>query len=527
MRAAKSADLILFLITDDAPQDSEAEKLAELKRLGKNVLGVINVKLGLNMSRRKMALRDLEKKMDDDARIETICDQFRAFGPRYHQDWSKLPFVATHLQAAYLGQDDPELYELSNFDAVEEYILDKVQRDACFLRMKTFIDRVSVPLSDHIAMLLDDTANTADEAFGYRLKWNDLEEWQQGFQEETQEKFNRFMQRLRNQMDDTINDFVEDNYSNKNAGEDWNATVADMHIEEKCRSFLKERAETCNRKRRELADEFATEIHFRGIKTDVGSIDPEDTTTYGGLFGGAAFLGAMTGVGLPIVLGLSILSAFSDSKEKKIREAKEKMRKVIHDRMDPELDKVGNQVYAMLENEIFDKGMNEFGRSLMDMDVMLFQLAADQENLAYDFKRELQLANAVLWKYAVDSIVPSMQQGEVGDYIQNLRIPGRAFVLFSEQQLPERSMALLKELIDEPVQIIEANPDDGDAMWEAEKDLADQLLEEAEWEILAFDYGSEDDMKVYYTSIPDGEIEEDSVAYRLVQQMFYQPILPC
>ena len=109
MRAAKSADLILFLITDDAPQDSEAEKLAELKRLGKNVLGVINVKLGLNLERRKMSLRDLEKKMDDDARIDEICNQFRAFGPRYHQDWSKLPFVATHLQAACMFSVRPFL----------------------------------------------------------------------------------------------------------------------------------------------------------------------------------------------------------------------------------------------------------------------------------------------------------------------------------------------------------------------------------------------------------------------------------
>lgn len=45
MKAAKAADLILFLITDDAPQEGEAEKLAELRALGKSVLGLVNVDL--------------------------------------------------------------------------------------------------------------------------------------------------------------------------------------------------------------------------------------------------------------------------------------------------------------------------------------------------------------------------------------------------------------------------------------------------------------------------------------------------
>ena len=52
LEAAKAADLILFLLTDDAPQADEAEKLAQLKKFGKPILGVINVKMSFNMARR-------------------------------------------------------------------------------------------------------------------------------------------------------------------------------------------------------------------------------------------------------------------------------------------------------------------------------------------------------------------------------------------------------------------------------------------------------------------------------------------
>ena len=63
--AAKSADLALFLLTDDAPQPYEADRLAELKKLGKPVLGIINVKQVLSDKenpKRKIELKKLEKK---------------------------------------------------------------------------------------------------------------------------------------------------------------------------------------------------------------------------------------------------------------------------------------------------------------------------------------------------------------------------------------------------------------------------------------------------------------------------------
>ncbi|MDY4415085.1 GTPase [Selenomonas sp.] len=524
MRAAKSADLILFLITDDAPQDSEAEKLAELKRLGKNVLGVINVKLGLNLERRKMSLRDLEKKMDDDARIDEICNQFRAFGPRYHQDWSKLPFVATHLQAAYLGRDDPELYALSNFDAVEEYILDKVQRDASFLRMKTFIDRVSVPLSDHIASILDDAADTMEAALSYRHKWHELDDWNEAFIKETQEKYNRFMQRLRDRIDEEIQDFAEDNYENKDAGEDWNDVVAAMHIETQCRNFLKERAEACNRKRRELADEFATEIRFASkFNADADDIGMEDITNFSSLFGGAAAVTALIpGIGWTVSIGLGVLSLLFDSKEKQIREAKETLRSKLKEAMDPFLDKISEHVLKNLNEEILQKGVRGFQQSLVAMDEMFFELADAQTQLAVHLDEELSRVNRELWEAALHSADPQLSF-DMGESLETNRLPGRMFVMFAPQKLPTNILQRMESLLEEEICLTEYDPEDDDDLYNQVVAFVNRLIGE-QWAVDSFDYGTEDDLKAYYVNMGDN-VEEDSVGYRMTQQMFCDPIL--
>ena len=200
MEAAKKADLILFLITDDAPQKDEAEKLAELRSLGKPVLGIVNVKLALNMERKALALRNLQKKLSDTARLNEICKQFKAYATQFNQDWQEMPFIYTHLRAAFLGQssqlNDVELYNMSNFSQVEKYIIDKVCKDGCFLRIKTFIDNVAVPMQQRMELLLEHSSINIKEALVYRGKWNKLWKWRQDYVDRSQKKYNKFVDQL-------------------------------------------------------------------------------------------------------------------------------------------------------------------------------------------------------------------------------------------------------------------------------------------------------------------------------------------
>ena len=129
--AAKSADLIMFLISDDGVQTEEAKHLANLLAIGKPVLGLINIKVGIADEPRPMDIKRIARKMSETERIEDICNQFRAYSNEYKQDWSQLTFVHTHLKAAYVGQGkNEELWALSNFEAVQEYLLEKVEKES-------------------------------------------------------------------------------------------------------------------------------------------------------------------------------------------------------------------------------------------------------------------------------------------------------------------------------------------------------------------------------------------------------------
>lgn len=60
---AKKSDLILFLLTDDAPQASEAECLSKIISLGKPVICIINSKVNIDKNTSfKLFTRDIEKK---------------------------------------------------------------------------------------------------------------------------------------------------------------------------------------------------------------------------------------------------------------------------------------------------------------------------------------------------------------------------------------------------------------------------------------------------------------------------------
>jgi len=127
--AAKKCDLILFLITDDAPQACEAECLNRIHELGKPVICLINIKADINNATSlKMFKRDVQKKFDN-SRLEAIKQQFFDFGSQYGQDWHTIRFAYIHLKSAFLSQQSDfkencdELYDLSRFSYVENLII--------------------------------------------------------------------------------------------------------------------------------------------------------------------------------------------------------------------------------------------------------------------------------------------------------------------------------------------------------------------------------------------------------------------
>lgn len=456
LEAAKAADLILFLISDDGVQQEEAKNLAELRRLGKPVLGIINVKLGITEQVRSLDMKRLRNKMAERERIETICNQFRQFAGNFQQDWGDLTFVPVHLKAAYLGQDkNPELWEVSNFTEVEAYILSKVQQDGCFLRIKTFLDRVIIPLQGRMEMLYENSGSSLTEAFEYQKKCQELAEWNKIFVEDSQEKFDNLYKRLHNKLANGIAEFAEYNYDNEDAGEDWKEYLQEeLKLEADCMSFLQERSNKCSRKRRELMDSLKTELTFAGVNVEFEDISMDsitDTQLLGTIAGGAlALVFPVAGIAVTLINWL-----FGSSKEEKIREAKAKLRDALQDAMDEcgYVDTLMDSVANTMNEEIFGKGVDGLYNALAQMDAMLIGLAKEEATGAEKLGVLLNQLNCQLWHEAEGYVAAQEGKNLVPSVERIVRIPGEVTVVYDTVNSFDGYEAQMTKLLGEKVEL--------------------------------------------------------------------------
>ena len=494
IEAAKTADMIVFLITDDAPQAKEAERLAELRQYGKPVLGVMNVKMAINMSQnRKLVLRNLEKRLSDTARLDSIRKQFCDYGSSYGQDWEQIPFVYAHLRAAYLAQqcDDVgeanELYEASNFAKVEQFILETVRTNGRFWRTKTFIDSVAVPMYKSMNQFYIHSEENVRQAHIYYQKSNALGDWGENYWEYGNKCIDKLFDNIAQQIVNAAYAFAEENYENENAGRDWGRKFASLNIDMQCKHLLQDLDEECRDKLEELSDELSEELRFSSFSGNVNTnISMDEISDFkslvnigvGGL-GAAAALGAIS-LG-PIgwaALGIGALfSIFGDSREEKIREQTDKLRKAIIDETTKTYEKIYEEVQEYFRVEIYNKKIAGFIDQLNSLGNLLIDLANGQLNLARNLSNQYYDLNWTLVEEA-DHLVRSLlsankvnyklidNEGKIiQDFLFNnkdnlvlgsYRIPGQEILLIlpKDVRLSDATQKALESALGEQLRII-------------------------------------------------------------------------
>lgn len=476
LEAAKAADLILFLISDGEPQPEEAKHLAELRRLGKPVLGIINVKLGITEQVRSLDMKKLRKKMAERERIESICNQFRQFASLFQQDWSGLTFVPVHLKAAYLGQDkNPELWEVSNFTEVEDYILSKVQRDGCFLRIKTFLDRVIIPLQGRMEMLYENSSSSLTEAFEYQKKCQELTEWRNTFASESQEKFNNLCTRVKNKLANGIAEFAEDNYDNEDAGKDWKEYLQkELQLEADCMMFLQERANKCTRKRRELMDSLRTELNFAGVNAEFNDISINSIVddqfwdrVAADVIGivGEILVSRFLGNSMDMNAGIfgeeddGVYNFFNPIDEMLMDSAREEHKRELREKLQDAMgkcryvDRLMNDVAKNINEEILGKGVDGLYNALAQMDAMLIGLAKEEATGAEKLGILLNKLNCQLLHEAEGYVAAQEGKNLVLSVDRIARIPGEVTVVYDTVASFDGYEAQMAKLLGEKVEL--------------------------------------------------------------------------
>ncbi len=446
--AAKKSDLILFLITDDAPQACEAECMKKILGLGKPVVCLINVKSNLTPSTNlKMFRRDMEKKFEP-GRLDAIKRQFFDFGTQYGQDWHGIRFAYVHLKSAFLSQQSElkesrnELYRLSRFSFVEHLIVSEVSKNGSFYKLKAFSDIVVVPVVEALETLFRQSAQNSHQGMLLVGKRKKLKKWTENFKYDGERQINAFLSTLSGELKREVSSFAEDHYDNSNAGAEWTKILKKRNVEQRALEVLKRLGNECEEELREISREINSEIKFSNTVYEDSSINMEKlidgkriwnwatSLLSGGLLIGSLLVSGPIGwIGLGVGLLGWLGSFFFDDREKKIRDARRKLEKKLSDYIDKIIKGLRKNMMNVLYEELLKKQLYPMLNTLDEIVHSIFTLSETQQEFAVALNSKLREINMEVIKEALAYLGYSGVEWHISSIA---RIPGYAMMIVLE-----------------------------------------------------------------------------------------------
>lgn len=394
---AKQGDLILFLITDDAPQRSEAEFLSRIKSLGKPIICLVNVKVGVYARGRLSEddymdlCDDVQDKFDDAEGLQAIRRSLIDYGPEYGQDWSHIPFAFVHLKSAHMAQQ-PEyaqwsdgLYKLSRFGDAISLIEREVQNKGGFYRFKTYTDVVSVPLVEALEELFAQSAENSDQGRLLIQKKRKHDSWVEDFEKRAATKIETLLTGIANDLKREASSFAEDNYDNKHASSEWAKVVKRRDIQTRANNLLIELEHECEDELRDIGREIEFDIRFSRYRLNLGNVKARGVVdakkvwnwttvivsgglTIAGLFAAPQLVagGVIAGV-IGAVGGL-----FFDDFEERKRRARLDMQKQLNTGIDRSISQLRKQLNGIVSDKIVEQQLRPTSRKISDVVSSLF-----------------------------------------------------------------------------------------------------------------------------------------------------------
>ena len=476
--AAKKADLILFLITDDAPQASEAECFGQILNLGKPVICIMNVKASVTEGKSvRLALRDIEKRFDFN-RLNEIRDQFYSYAEKVGQNWRNIPFVYVHLKSAFLAQHTHDettsesYHKASKIDYLKETIIRQVRNKGRFYRVKNFIDIISNPMLSSMENLLQQSMINSAQGRTILAKKRKLEEWKSEYEHSVETQIKSCIAQIKSELNASIAAFAEEHFADAKADKAWQSLLEKREVLDRCQKLLIQLEEQCNNTINEISREITNELNYTSSIVSKKSfhaghiIDGKriwnwsTTIISGGLSIGAMITG-MAGMAIAgplgwIALGVGVIgtigSFFFSSRSKKEHEARVRLEKNLRDHVSSMCESLEKQMLKNMKT-LKEKRIDSVIQELTRIDSVLFRLADTQREMAWILDKDLMELNAELVKEAIQLI-----DAEGLEYhIQAVaRIPGSAmaFVLRDGTVFPDEQYRQLVNLTGEPIIIV-------------------------------------------------------------------------
>lgn len=476
--AAKSADLILFLITDDAPQPIEAECFGRIVNLGKPIVCIMNVKASVSEDKSiKLMLRDINKRFDRE-RLDTIKNQFLSYSTQLGQEWGYIPFVYVHLKSAFLSQhmNDVEkankLYEVSRVALLKKKIVDQVINKGQFYRIKTFIDLVSNPMINSIETLLNQSLINSTQGRTVLSKKRNLDVWKDKFYRDCKQEIESLIVNISSQLNSEIAAFAEEHFSDEHADKSWKKILKAKKIETQCQELLNKFENQCNDKIKEITREITNELKFSSYIASDNILNMHKiidgkkvwnwtTTILGGgltIGAGIAWLAGATLAG-PLgwaaiaVTAVGILgSFFFESREKKENEARRKLESNLRKNVTSMCGKLKKQMMRSLD-ALVNKRIVLLTKELDRMNSVIFRLADTQKELAWNLNYNLIQLNKQIVTEAIHLIGAEGLEYHINSVA---RIPGVSVLIMLDEgkRFPDEQSKSLYLLMSEKISYV-------------------------------------------------------------------------
>ncbi len=461
---ARNADLILFMVTDDAPQFAEAKWLAKILALGKPVIGICNVVQAIyDEESLEMFLCDPD--LFDQERLADINRQFNQFLAE-HNPYARLDWIPVHLRARYLsvqkeyGEQKKVLMEASRFSDVETSIIQAVTGYGKFYRIRSFIDGSVVPMLHLADSMLEYSDQNSESGIILDDKRRQLEIWEKQFKASGYSAIRKCVSQVAEQLRKEVPEFAESHYEDKDAGAKWNQIVSQKGINTSIQRLQRNLATDCQKKLADMARELQKEISLasdyavdRKLSLSMEEIyDYKQMFQWGSLATGA-LMATLVGITTPLVIGvavLELLSMLSDSHEEQASKARNKLSKELYAYINKFERKLTSQLDKWFDKELLCKQVHALEKELRSATQGMFTLADAEKEFALMLNDRLQKINRQL-------IEEALRQLNAARYLQGIRdiarIPNSATMLLisPDVKLPQEIRQNLAKMLGEEI----------------------------------------------------------------------------
>ena len=469
--AAKKADLILFLLTDDAPQAAEAECFSRIKDLGKPILCIMNVKAEIDENDLEMSLWDIKDRFDLD-RLNAIKNEFLSYGEKLGQEWHRIPFVYVHLQAAFFAQRlsnnlADEFRDISRIDYLKKRVVEQIREKGEFYRTKTFIDAVSKPALESEEMLLKQSLLNSAQGRTILSKKRKLSDWKDKFYRDGLKQIDSAITGIRSQLYSEIAAFAEEHFDDEHADKAWDTLLKNLRITDRCQVLLEGLESQVNDKIREISREITNELKFVSLFTDDKAlrmhriIDGKKVWNWGSLIissglsigagisylVGAALAGPL-GWAAIAVTAIGIIGAwFFKSRDKQEYEARRRLEENLKKNVEKTCKTLESQMRKNFDR-LIEERINRLIKEMDRMNSVIFKLSDTQKELAWKLNNRLLELNKQIVTEAIKLIGA---EGLEWWILEVARIPGNTVLLQLDdgRKFPEEHKLQLQRLMSE------------------------------------------------------------------------------